>query len=116
MNTKVWKSLFIVKLYKGIPPLFSFFLKMFETYVFRSSLGNYTSNNTRHTTEQKRTRVKPTQHETTQVQHKTARIQHDTAGDNTRTTQDNTATKQHKINFDLFISSLHTRSLAYVQY
>ena len=61
------------------------------------------------------------------TQHKTARVQHDTTQDNTGATRDNTSatrdntsitrgnrsTKQHKIYFDLFISSLYIRRLAY---
>ena len=65
-----------------------------------SSLENYTRNNTR-------------QYETTQVQHDTTRNNTSATRDNTSTKRDNASTKQHKIYFDLFVSSLYTRRLVY---
>ena len=34
MNTRVWKSWLIAELYKEIPPLFSTFSKILETWLF----------------------------------------------------------------------------------
>ena len=105
--------------------------KIFGSFL-RSSLENYTSNNTtQHETTRHNTRqheYNTTQYETTQVQYKTTQVQHDTTRDNTSTTRNNTSTiqgnksttrenksatrdnastKQSKICFDLFISSSH---------
>ena len=57
----------------------------------RSSLENYTSNNT---TQHEKTRHNTRQHETTRVQHETTRVRH-------ATIRDNTSTKQHKIRKEL---------------
>ena len=67
---------------------------------FRSSLENYTSNNTRQHEYNK------TQHECNTRQHEYNTRQHDLD-------EYNTSTKQRKIYFDLFISSLYIRSLVY---
>ena len=74
--------------------------KYFSCYIW-SSLENYKVT-TRHNTRQHE--YNSTQHETTQVQHETTRVQRET-------TRDNMNTKQHNIYFDLFITSLYTRSL-----
>ena len=39
MNTRVWKSWFIVELYKEIPALFSIFKKMLDTRFFPPSFN-----------------------------------------------------------------------------
>ena len=57
----------------------------------RSSLENYTSNNT---TQHEKTRHNTRQHETTRVQHETTRVRQ-------ATIRDNTSTKQHKIRKEL---------------
>ena len=66
---------------------------------------------TRHNTRQHKCNRK--QHEYNRRQHKTTRVQHQKAGVQHEATRYNTSTKQHKIYFDLFTSSLHTRSLVY---
>ena len=104
IKLKIWKDIciFCFKLFCR--------LNYQNSYTLRSSLENYTSNNTtqhestRHNTRQHE--YNTTQHETTQVQHETTRVQHET-------TRDNTNTKQLKICFNLFISSLHARSRVY---
>ena len=85
-----------------------YFLQLCDCVQKRSSLENYTSNNTiQH-------ECNTAQHNTRQ--HDTARVQNDTTRENTSATRDNTSTErqtraQHTINFVLFISSLHTRNL-----
>ena len=67
-----------------------------NTSTTRDNTGQHEYNTTQHET-------KRVQHETTRykiTQHETTRVQHDT-------TRHNTSTKQHKINFNLFISLLH---------
>ena len=68
--------------------------------IIGSSLENYTSNNTR-------------QHEHNTRQHETTRHNTSETRYNTSTTRHKTSKTQHKIYFDLFISSLHTRSRVY---
>ena len=43
MDTRAWKSWFIVELYKEIPPLFSLILKMLETWSFFRPSFNFQS-------------------------------------------------------------------------
>ena len=74
--------------------------KYFSCYIW-SSLENYKVTTRRNTRQHE---YNTTQHETTQVQHETTRVQHEI-------TRDNMNTKQDKIYFDLFITSLYTRSL-----
>ena len=78
-----------------------------KTSLEDTTRGNTTQDNT--STTQRNTR----QHKYNTRQHETTRDNTSTTRDNTSVTRDNTSTKQRKIYFDLFISSLHTRSLVY---
>ena len=74
----------------------------------------YTSNNTaQHDTTQDNTST--TRHNTRQHEYNTTQHKYNTSTTrhNTSVTRDNKSTKQHKIYFDLFMSSLYTRSLVY---
>ena len=75
----------------------------------RSSLENYSSNNTQHDTTRDNTRQQ--EYNTRQHKHKTGQHEYSTTQHecNTGTTR----VQNNKIYFDLFISSLYTRSLVY---